>query len=251
MTPQSIAQLGPGSPAWLYAAVVAVLALHIAAGGAAILAGYSAVLLRKGGRAHRMSGLVFVLSMAVMAAMASLLSIRIGQATNGAGGMLALYLVATAWMAIRRAPATLGRLEMGALAFVAALTVMQLGFAAQSLLAARQPPGGSAAGPYLAFALLTGSFAAADIRMILRGGLTARQRLVRHAWRMCFALFFATGSFFIGQQKVMPTWMKGSPVLFALGLAPLGFILYWLVKLRRRPRSGDSDAPALAAEAAA
>jgi hypothetical protein len=52
---------------------------------------------------------------------------------------------------------------------------------------------------------------------------------------MCAALFVATGSFFIGQQKVMPAFIQGSPVLFILGLAPLILMIFWLVRVGRRP----------------
>lgn len=62
--------------------------------------------------------------------------------------------------------------------------------------------------------------------------MTASQRLSRHLWRMCFALFVATGSFFIGQQDVMPAVVRGSPFLFVLGFAPLGIMLFWLVRIR-------------------
>lgn len=34
---------------------------------------------------------------------------------------------------------------------------------------------------------------------------------VEHFWRMCAALFIAAGSFFLGQQKVILVWMRGSP----------------------------------------
>jgi hypothetical protein len=49
---------------------------------------------------------------------------------------------------------------------------------------------------------------------------------------MCLGLFIATGSFFLGQQKVMPVWMRGSPVLLALGFAPLVLLVFWLIKIR-------------------
>ena len=74
--------------------------------------------------------------------------------------------------------------------------------------------------------------AAGDVRMLLRGGVLGAKRIARHLWRMCFALFFAAGSFFIGQQKVMPHWMQGSPVLYVLGLAPLGFLIFWIIRVR-------------------
>jgi hypothetical protein len=42
--------------------------------------------------------------------------------------------------------------------------------------------------------------AAGDVRMLARGGVTEARRIGRHAWRMSFGLFIATGSFFLGQQ---------------------------------------------------
>jgi hypothetical protein len=52
--------------------------------------------------------------------------------------------------------------------------------------------------------------ASGDIRMLIRGGIAGSQRLVRHVWRMGFALFIATGSFFLG--------MAGDPVARRIGL---------------------------------
>ena len=31
--------------------------------------------------------------------------------------------------------------------------------------------------------------AVGDVRMLVRGGISGTQRLMRHFWRMCFALF--------------------------------------------------------------
>jgi hypothetical protein len=49
---------------------------------------------------------------------------------------------------------------------------------------------------------------------------------------MCVAFFIATGSFFIGQQDVMPEAVRGSPMLLALGFAPFAIMVFWLVRLR-------------------
>ena len=49
---------------------------------------------------------------------------------------------------------------------------------------------------------------------------------------MCFAFFIATGSFFLGQQDVLPQALRGSPILFVLALAPFAVMLFWLVRLR-------------------
>ena len=71
-----------------------------------------------------------------------------------------------------------------------------------------------------------------DLNAILRAPLTPVQRLSRHLWRMCFAFFIATGSFFLGQQDVMPAAVRGSPLLFVLAFAPFAVMAFWLVKLR-------------------
>jgi hypothetical protein len=49
---------------------------------------------------------------------------------------------------------------------------------------------------------------------------------------MCFAFFIATGSFFLGQQKVMPVAVRDSPILFVLAFAPFAVMLFWLVRVR-------------------
>jgi hypothetical protein len=67
---------------------------------------------------------------------------------------------------------------------------------------------------------------------------------------MCVAFFIATGSFFLGQQDVLPKAARGSPILFLLAFAPFAIMAFWLVRLRfagamgrltlRRPRlSGE------------
>jgi hypothetical protein len=75
-----------------------------------------------------------------------------------------------------------------------------------------------------------------DIRMILEGGLRGTRRLARHLWRMCFGLFVATGSFFIGQAKFIPAPIRVMPLLFILGIAPLVILLYWMWRVRLRGR---------------
>ena len=49
---------------------------------------------------------------------------------------------------------------------------------------------------------------------------------------MCVAFFIATGSFFIGQQDILPAAVRGSPWLFLLGFAPFALMAFWLVRLR-------------------
>jgi peptidoglycan/LPS O-acetylase OafA/YrhL len=73
-----------------------------------------------------------------------------------------------------------------------------------------------------------------DLRWARTGSISGARRLARHLWRMCFAFFIATGSFFLGQAKVIPTPLRIMPLLAALALAPLLALLYWLWRIRVR-----------------
>jgi hypothetical protein len=58
---------------------------------------------------------------------------------------------------------------------------------------------------------------------------------------MCVALLIAAFSFFVGQQKVLPQSVQGSPLLLVPEIAVLGTMLYYIFRTRRR-----RPAPALA-----
>jgi hypothetical protein len=227
--PLSFSHIPPGSPAWMSIAVIAALVLHIGGGGVAILAGYGAVIAPKGGRWHRWFGTTFAIAMFVMATMAVGLAVLIQQRGNVAGGILAAYLVATAWMAVKRRDGRVGVFEKLACAVAASTGVLLVlwGLQARAAHVADDP-----ALPYFIFAGFSALFAALDLGMIARGGTVGVQRIARHLWRMSAAFFFAAGSFFIGQQKVMPAAWHGSPVLFVLGLAPLAFLIFWMLRVR-------------------
>ena len=61
--------------------------------------------------------------------------------------------------------------------------------------------------------------------------LTRTARIARHLWRMCFSLFIASGSFFLGQQQVFPEALRDSIPLYVIALSPLPVMLFWLAKV--------------------
>ena len=73
---------------------------------------------------------------------------------------------------------------------------------------------------------------AGEIRMLSRDGISGGQRITRHLWRMCYGLFIATGSFFLGQQQVFPAFLRGSILLTAAALLPLPLLIYWFLRVR-------------------
>ncbi len=218
---------------WIRAPAVTALALHVGGGLVAIPAGYAALALRKGGRPHRIAGDVFVVSMLFLGVFAVPLGLPIG-------GLFTCYLVATAWQTVRRPAGTVGRLEAAGFVFAVALALAAL--AAGPLAAAGVPVEGDAGAGLYVVAAATALCARLDLQMIRRGGATGFERVRRHLWRMCTAMFVATGSFFLGQADTIPRALQG-PHLWVLALAPLGALIFWTAKSRLRRRPG----PVLAA----
>jgi hypothetical protein len=51
---------------------------------------------------------------------------------------------------------------------------------------------------------------------------------------MCFGLFIATGSFFLGKQEFFPAALRKQYLLLPLAILPLVMLIYWLVRVRAR-----------------
>jgi len=75
-----------------------------------------------------------------------------------------------------------------------------------------------------------------DVRVIRFGALTGTPRLGRHLWRMCYALFIASISFYIGQADKLPEAFRIFPLLVSLALLPLVAMIYWRLRIRRSVR---------------
>ncbi len=221
--------------------------LHIAAGCLAIVAGYTAVIAAKGETLHRRAGTVFVVAMLILASVAVYLAVSLlgqlpMQIPNIAAGTLAFYLVLSGYITVKRKEGTIGLFEK-----VSFLIPLGLGglFFFWGLKAVNSPThafDGYRPTLFFVFGTISLLLAALDLRVLAKGGLTGVARIARHLWRMCFAFFFAAGSFFLGQQKVMPVWMHGSKFLLALGFAPLVFMLFWMVRVRIGNRFKDTSA---------
>ncbi len=207
------------------------LVFHISAGVLAMFAGAAAISFRKGSRWHGKAGNVFVAAMLCMATAASLLAYMKHQSGNLFGGMLTIYMVATAWATARRRDGETGILDW--LGCLFALTIGVLGvFHGLQKITGREPvdPGTFAFMQlFMSSVILLAGIG--DLHMLLRG-LSGKRRIARHLWRMCFGWFIATGSFFLGQQQVFPVWLRGSPALLVPALLPLGLLVFWLIRVR-------------------
>ena len=210
------------------------LALHITGGIVGLLSGTAAMIFRKGSPRHGQAGDVFVISMLTMAACAVWLAILKNQPGNLIGGVFTFYLVATAWMTARRRDGSTSPFDWIALIVPFAggvlLWISSVEDVHRHVMSRNGVPVGM--GFFMGSVMLLA--AAGDLRVLLGGGMVGARRIVRHLWRMCFGLFIATGSFFLGQQQVFPAFVRGSSALFVPAVLPLVLMIFWLIRVRFR-----------------
>jgi hypothetical protein len=216
-----------------------------------MLAGALAIAFRKGSRGHRKAGSVFVMCMLSVSAAGSYLGFIKSEMDNFLGGIFAFYLVLTGWATARRGGNETWKLDWIAPLVAVAFGVTNIIWRIQVARGETAVKDQSPAGAYFFFGTLAMLSAAGDVRMLFRGGLSGRQRIARHVWRMCFGWFIASVSFFMGQQRVFPAWLRGSYVLVVLAFLPLLLLGFWLIRVRltdtyqegwiaRRPEASQS-----------
>jgi len=209
---------------------IKLIPVHVIAGTIAIATGFVALSALKGGRLHRTSGMTFVYTMLVMSLSGAVIAVgRPGAALNIPAGLVTAYLLTSALATVRPRSAGVRRLDRASMtaAFV-------LGAASIAGAAVQGARGNSAfAFPLLMFAGLALGAGAGDRRMIRADGLEGSERIRRHLWRMCTALFIAAGSFFLGPVRRIPEPLR-IPALRLIPLIVMATMVYWLWRLRRK-----------------
>lgn len=210
--------------------------IHILTGLLGLALGAVALSSAKGAPLHRKSGILFVYTMLTMCFFGVLIAGVRGAAPelNIPAGLMTAYLVTTGFITVR--PPFPGSRSLGiglmALAMVVALFDLTLGFDALVNGGTRK---GIPAFPYFMFGTVGMLASVSDFQVVRTGALRGSARLARHLWRMCFALFVAAMSFFIGQADEFPKALRIVPLLALPSLAVLVTMVYWLWRLRARP----------------
>lgn len=207
---------------------------HIAAGGLALLSGAAAMAAPKGSPPHRTAGNIFFVAMLAASGSAVYLASFVRPFMPGfVEGLLTFYLVSTAWETVMRREGTIG-VTSYAMLFIGLTTVaagLTIGFEAATngtgLKDGIPPPF------YYAFAGIAAFGAVFDVKVIVRRGIAGKLRIVRHLWRMSFALLLATVNFFIGNgAKVFPAEVRATKVLLAPVLILLVLLIFWIIRVR-------------------
>ena len=202
--------------------------LHILGGLTGLTSGAIALSARKGSRPHRKSGMIFVYAMLLMSASGAIMAALLPERVTVIAGLLTFYLVITALLTVRRREGESRWMDVSAMLF--GLAVGLLGFAFGLI-----PPTGRIEDPPPALSFVFGTIAIlatfGDARLLLARGIPWAQRIVRHLWRMCFALWIAAASFFLGQADEFPEALQITPLLCTPVLLIFLLMVYWWVRV--------------------
>ena len=205
--------------------------VHIVAGGSALAAGFLALYSQKGRLVHRRAGRVFAYAMLAMTGTGALaaLTYRPNRGTVVAG-LVTFYLVATGLLTVIRTVKQAPRLYDTLFGFGFFATVAGWGLGLYALGLPGRTLDHLPAGAILMFAVVGTLGVVGDARLLRAGDIQGGPRLRRHLWRMTYALWVATTSFFYGQARQLPDWFREAHLNHYLVLLVTVTLLYWLLK---------------------
>jgi len=214
-----------------------VLLLHVCFAAVALLSGFTAMLFRKGSGLHGAAGTVFFVSMLIAAAAGATIALFLRpNGGNAMGSTITFYLVATGWAAAKRRDGKAGLFDVGALLFVLGIVIAGATWGIQGASSPTGLKNGYPAAFFFMFGSIALLFAVSDVRLLVRGGVFGAKRIARHLLRMCMALLFATLSFYPGQAKLFPNWLRETNLLNVPAAFLAGAMLFWLYRVSVRKR---------------
>jgi uncharacterized membrane protein len=214
--------------------VKVVILLHIIGGLIGLTSGAVALSAGKGSKLHRKSGMIFVYSMLVLSTSGAVMTVLKPEQISVIAGMLTFYLVITAWHTVRRHEHGFEWVNVAAMVFALVISLLSFSFGSQGLLGSiGNDTGNVTETAPLGFIFGTVALLAAfgDLRVLLARNLQWTQRIARHLWRMCFALWIAAASFFLGQSDEFPKALRIMPLLCTPVLLVMLLMFYWLARI--------------------
>ena len=192
------------------------LTFHIIAGSFLLLFGIGALCFSKGQSKHRMAGnLFFVSLLAMVLSVPNLLE-------NPVMAILSAYYGTTAWAIVLRKEKSTGFFEIVAMIAIAIISVILFNVVLTS----------TSLSPTFKFILSAWAVVAAlsallDLNMILRGGLSGKHRIARHAWRTCCALLGAVMSFSANTYEYWPDFVNNNILIYMT----IGVLVFWVFRI--------------------
>lgn len=211
--------------------LLALLVLHIAAGTVGIMAGFAAILLKKGQQLHKRIGWTFLLSMLVLGTSGIIIALAKNIPLSMLNGGLVCYLVLSSFITISAKTNFKSIINRPLFGFGLLLIA---GYSYYFYVAVKSSPeqiGGFGPGAFAVFGLITFYALCEDVYFMLCNSMSSKVALIRHLWRMLFPLFMATAAVFLGQAKLFPAILAQNGTLFIPVVFVVWSLFYWIVKV--------------------
>lgn len=192
------------------------LMFHIIAGSFLLLFGIGALCFSKGQSKHRVAGnLFFVSLLAMVLSVPNLLE-------DPVMAILSAYYGTTAWAIVLRKEKSTGFFEIVAMITITIISVILFKVVLTS----------TALTPTFKFilsawAIVTALSALLDLNMIVRGGLSGKHRIARHAWRTCCALLGAVMSFSANTDEYWPDFVNTNIFIYLT----ISVLVFWVFRI--------------------
>jgi uncharacterized membrane protein len=216
--------------------------LHVIGAVIALMAGTVSLVAGKGSRVHRTSGMVFVYSMLLMSSTGAVMGALEPNLGNVMAGVLTFYLVLTARLTVRRPVLEFQRIDALAMLMALAVTIGAFKFGFEAIASGGKLRG-IPAPVFFMFGTVALLATLGDVRVMVARRIEGAPRLARHLWRMCFAFWIATASFFLGPPRRLPPLLRHSPLRPLPVLLVLLVMFYWLARVSLQRRRGHAWSP--------
>jgi uncharacterized membrane protein len=207
--------------------------LHLAVGTLAVMGGFAAMLLPKGRALHKFAGKIFFYTMLILCFSGIYLTFTRSLQLTLLLAIFSLYLLLTGWYAMARKGSRITLFDKVGFYVIstigiATLILSTLGWS----LNWHYPPTEPSYPSYLIFVAFSAVLAYWDYQLLIAKVLIGTKRLIRHLWRMYFALFIATTIFFGGNSHILPEALRTDFILMVPIVTVLIFMFGWLVYVK-------------------
>ncbi|MFT7417970.1 MAG: putative membrane protein [Glaciecola sp.] len=207
--------------------------LHLAVGTLAVVGGFAAMLLPKGKTLHKFAGKIFFYTMLALCFSGIYLTFARSLQLTLLLAIFSLYLLLTGWYAMARKDSRVTVFDKVGFYVISTIGIATLIFSILGWSLNWHYPSSEPPYPgYLIFVIFSAFLAYWDYQLLVTKVLVGTKRLIRHLWRMHFALLIATFIFFGGNSNVLPEALRTDFILMAPIVTVLTFMFGWLVYVK-------------------
>jgi len=210
------------------------IVLHITSGAIGLLTGFLTILLPKGDQQHKRTGNIYIWAMLSLGVTGAIVAFVRDIPLSMMNGLVICYFVLTSLSTIRNPIHSTTVFDKALMASAWFITAGFVYFVVQVTGTETGQLGGFGPGAYVVFGSVMFFSAIADTRYLVKSGLSRKQQLVRHLWRMLFPLFMASAAFFLGQATLFPQSLQAIEILIIPVVFVILSLLYWTVKVNLR-----------------